>query len=70
MPRRWAWMIAGILMGFGFLFFTVWSASVDDSRTLAAILFAVASTVILTGEVTNRPKRPCPHKAQSGNPPA
>ncbi len=64
MPRRWAWMIAGILMGFGFLFFTVWSSSVDDSRTLAAVLFACASTVILTGEVTNRRKSPCPDQVQ------
>ena len=69
MPRRWAWAIAGILMGFGFLFFTVWSASVEDSRTLAAILFACASTAILTGEVTNRRKGPCPEKAQDANPP-
>lgn len=68
MSRAWAYLIGGILMGFGFLFFTVWSDSVEDSRTLAAILFACASAVIVTGEAANRRKRPCPERAQAGKP--
>lgn len=68
MPRRWAWLIGGIVMGFGFLFFTIWSDSVPDARTMAAILFACASAVILSGEVRGSRRKACPHQAAATKP--
>jgi len=59
MPRTWAFMIAGWLMGFGTLFMTVWSNPIPDARSLAAMLFAFAAIILGTARAPGRGKTAC-----------
>lgn len=61
MPRGLGWTLAGCFAGLGVLFFTVWSGSAD-SASMAAVMFAVASVMIVTTEVRPGGKSGCPDK--------
>lgn len=50
MPRGLGWTLAGCFAGLGALFFTVWSGSAD-AASMAAVMFAVASIMIVSTEV-------------------
>jgi hypothetical protein len=45
--QKWLYLSGGIVAGFGFLFLTVWRASLADSATVSAFLFAMACVLFL-----------------------
>ncbi len=63
MPRGLGWTLAGCFAGLGALFFTVWSGSAD-SASMAAVMFAVASVMIVTTEVRPGGNGRCPDKTR------
>lgn len=65
MPRNWAFLLGGILMGFGFLFFTIWSKSVADAGSLAAVMFACAAVMFGTARTPGKGKAACKDAAQT-----
>jgi len=67
MPRGLAWVLAGAFAGLGVLFFTIWSGS-EDSASMAAIMFAVASVMIVSSELRPARKDRCPDKARDQTP--
>lgn len=56
------WTLGGIFAGFGVLFLTVWAS--ENSGSMAAVMFAVASVMFATTGSGKARKTPCPDKAR------